>query len=105
MNAWKEKHFKSSEEVATKWTATVMSRYGTSEDVKFACVGYWSAQILVHLVDRMLTDYQSWGARIVCQQLSKDGICKVGAMAHPSFMNESHVSGVEGNRSSLIVQG
>lgn len=41
-NAWKEKHFKNSEEVASKWTATVKSRYGTSEDVKFACVGYWS---------------------------------------------------------------
>lgn len=44
----------------------------------------------------MLTYDRSWGARIVCQQLSKDGICKVGAIAHPSFMNESHVSAVEG---------
>ncbi|EUC28987.1 hypothetical protein COCCADRAFT_107727 [Bipolaris zeicola 26-R-13] len=77
MNAWKEKHHKSSEEIAAKWTAAVMSRYGTSEKTKFACVGY------------------CWGARIVCQQLSKDGICKVGAIAHPSFMNESHVSAVE----------
>lgn len=25
-------------------------------------------------------------------------MCKVGAMAHPSFMNESHVSGVDGER-------
>lgn len=38
----------------------------------------------------------SWGARFVCKQLSESGICKVGAIAHPSFMNESHVLGVDG---------
>lgn len=96
MNAWKEKHYKSSEEVAAKWTAAVMSRYGTSESTKFACVGYWSVKCLVDGIERMLTYYRSWGARIVCQHLSKVGVCKVGAMAHPSFMNESHVSAVEG---------
>lgn len=55
--------------------------------------GQWNA---FDDMKRMLTYYRSWGARIVCQQLFKDGICKVGAMAHPSFMNESHVSAVEG---------
>jgi hypothetical protein len=36
------------------------------------------------------------GARMVCQQLSKPGTCKVGAIAHPSFLKESDVSGVDG---------
>ncbi|KAI5270051.1 dienelactone hydrolase [Aureobasidium subglaciale] len=81
LKAWSEKHLHSSEDVASKWVANVMSKYGKSEGVKFACVGYWESC--------------SWGARFVCQQLSDDGICNVGAMAHPSFMNESHISGVE----------
>jgi hypothetical protein len=38
----------------------------------------------------------SWGARMVCRQLSRRGICKVGAIAHPSFLKESDVSGVDG---------
>jgi hypothetical protein len=46
---------------------------------------------------------RSWGGRIVCQQLSKNGICSVGAMAHPSFMNESHISGVAGKYNSLRI--
>ncbi|TIA47529.1 dienelactone hydrolase [Aureobasidium pullulans] len=75
--AWCGKHLKSSEEAAAKWVEAVKSTYGTSGSVKFACVGY------------------CWGARIVCQQLSKDGICKAGAIAHPSFMKESHVFGVD----------
>jgi hypothetical protein len=54
-------------------------------------------------VGRVLTCLQSWGARFVCKQLSEDGICKVGAMAHPSFMNESHVSGVEGKSQDIFV--
>jgi hypothetical protein len=33
---------------------------------------------------------------MVCQQLSKPGTCKVGAIAHPSFLKESDVSGVDG---------
>ncbi|THX83462.1 dienelactone hydrolase [Aureobasidium pullulans] len=77
--AWCDKHLKSSEEVAAKWVKAVKSRYSTSDSVKFACVGY------------------CWGARIVCQQLSKDGVCKAGAIAHPSFMKESHVFGVDGD--------
>ncbi|KAH8651263.1 dienelactone hydrolase [Xylariales sp. PMI_506] len=71
--AWKSKHLKASEEVAAKWAQDVKAKYGTSEDVKFACVGY------------------CWGARIICQQLSTEGICKAGAVAHPSFLNESDV--------------
>lgn len=47
--------------------------------------------------------FRSWGARFICQQLSKDGICKVGAMAHPSFMSESHVSVVEGKLRNAFV--
>jgi hypothetical protein len=46
---------------------------------------------------------RSWGGRIVCQQLTKNGICSVGAMAHPSFMNESHVSGVAGKYKPLRI--
>lgn len=41
LNAWKDKHFQSSEDVAKRWTASVMSRYGIPDNVKFACVGYW----------------------------------------------------------------
>jgi hypothetical protein len=36
---------------------------------------------------------------MVCQQLSKPGTCKVGAIAHPSFLKESDVSGVDGESS------
>ncbi|CAD0111444.1 unnamed protein product, partial [Aureobasidium uvarum] len=87
LKAWSEKHLKSSEEVASRWATNVMEKYGKSKAAKFACVGYWSVSGLEFL--------PIWGARIVCQQLSRDGVCKVGAMAHPSFMNESHVSGVD----------
>lgn len=44
---------------------------------------------------RLLTGL-SWGARFVARQLSAEGICKVGAVAHPSFLNESDVFGVNG---------
>ncbi|KAK2678876.1 Dienelactone hydrolase [Fusarium oxysporum f. sp. vasinfectum] len=71
--SWKNKHLKASEEAAARWVKAVKTQYGTSEDVKFASVGY------------------CWGARFVCQQLSADGICKVGAIAHPSFLKESDV--------------
>jgi len=39
--AWKSRHLTASEEVAAKWVKDVKAKYGTSEDVKFACVGYW----------------------------------------------------------------
>ncbi|KXJ88812.1 dienelactone hydrolase [Microdochium bolleyi] len=73
---WKDKHYNASEEVAAKWVADVKALHGKPEGVKFACVGY------------------CWGARFVCQQLSEQGYCKVGAIAHPSFVNESHVDKV-----------
>lgn len=75
--AWTDKHLSASETVAARWIESVRARYGKPEDVKYAAVGY------------------CWGARFVCKQLSKSGICKVGAIAHPSFMNESHVFGVD----------
>ncbi|OJJ70149.1 hypothetical protein ASPBRDRAFT_129961, partial [Aspergillus brasiliensis CBS 101740] len=62
-----------SEEVAAKWVKDVKANFGTSESVRFASVGY------------------CWGARFVCQQLSAEGICKVGAIAHPSFLKESDI--------------
>jgi acyl-CoA-binding protein len=39
--AWCGKHLKSSEEAAAKWVEAVKSIYGTSGNVRFACVGYW----------------------------------------------------------------
>lgn len=39
--AWKRRHLTASEEVATKWVKDVKTKYGLSDDVKFACVGYW----------------------------------------------------------------
>uniref|UniRef100_L7JHW0 Dienelactone hydrolase domain-containing protein n=1 Tax=Pyricularia oryzae (strain P131) TaxID=1143193 RepID=L7JHW0_PYRO1 len=66
--AWVDKHLGASEEVAKRWVQDVKAKYGTDGNVKFACVGYW--------------------------QLSAEGICKVGAVAHPSFLNESDVFGV-----------
>lgn len=39
--AWKNKHLKRTEEVADKWVQDVKAKYGSSESVKFACVGYW----------------------------------------------------------------
>ncbi|KAJ3537006.1 hypothetical protein NM208_g6484 [Fusarium decemcellulare] len=71
--AWKSRHLTASEEIAAKWVKDIKAKYGTGEDVKFACVGY------------------CWGARFVCQQLSAEGICGVGAIAHPSFLKESDV--------------
>ncbi|RAQ59960.1 dienelactone hydrolase [Aspergillus flavus] len=71
--AWKTRHLRASEEVAAKWVNGVKAQYGTTDDVKFACVGY------------------CWGARFVCQQLSAEGICKAGAIAHPSFLKESDI--------------
>ena len=40
----------------------------------------------------------SWGARFVTHQLSAEGVCQAGAIAHPSFMNESDVFKVNGKR-------
>ncbi|KAH7399178.1 dienelactone hydrolase [Phaeosphaeria sp. MPI-PUGE-AT-0046c] len=75
--AWKDKHLLASEEVAARWITSIQAKYGKAENVNYACVGY------------------CWGARFVCKQLSSSGICKAGAIAHPSFMNESHVSGIK----------
>ncbi|KAI6370829.1 hypothetical protein MCOR25_004119 [Pyricularia grisea] len=75
--AWIDKHLIASDEIAKKWVQDVKAKYGTSESVKFACVGY------------------CWGARFVARQLSVEGICKVGAVAHPSFLKESDVFGVK----------
>ena len=38
---WKNKHLRTSEEVGKKWAKDVKAKYGTSDDVQFACVGYW----------------------------------------------------------------
>ncbi|PVH99976.1 dienelactone hydrolase [Periconia macrospinosa] len=73
---WKTKHLTASEVVAAKWIEGVQAKYGKHDDVKYAAVGY------------------CWGARFVCAQLSKTGLCRVGAIAHPSFMKESHVTGL-----------
>ncbi|KAF3402485.1 hypothetical protein DPV78_004272 [Talaromyces pinophilus] len=73
MAAWSAKHLQPSEEVARDWVKNVKANYGNDGKAKFGCVGY------------------CWGARIVLQQLSDDGICLAGAIAHPSFINESHV--------------
>ncbi|KAI6441078.1 hypothetical protein MCOR07_007464 [Pyricularia oryzae] len=74
--AWVDKHLGASEEVAKRWVQDVKAKYGADGNVNFACVGY------------------CWGARFVARQLSAEGICKVGAVAHPSFLNESDVFGV-----------
>ncbi|KAF2994369.1 hypothetical protein E8E13_001534 [Curvularia kusanoi] len=71
--AWKNRHLEATEEVAARWVKGVQSKFESLSGTKFACVGY------------------CWGARFVCSQLSQGGICKVGAIAHPSFMKESHV--------------
>ncbi|KAL2213783.1 dienelactone hydrolase [Sarocladium strictum] len=73
MGAWVAKHLHPSEEVARKWVKNVKAKYGADDKVKFGAVGY------------------CWGARFVCEQLSEEGICSAGAIAHPSFVNESHV--------------
>jgi hypothetical protein len=39
--AWKTRHLGASEEVAAKWVQAVKTKYGTSDKVNFACVGYW----------------------------------------------------------------
>ncbi|KAH0199009.1 alpha/beta-hydrolase, partial [Aureobasidium melanogenum] len=62
--------------MAETWVQSVVAEYG-KQGTKFACVGY------------------CWGARFVCHQLSTQGICKVGAVAHPSFLKESHVEAVQ----------
>lgn len=71
--AWTAKHLQPTEEVALAWAKNVKAKYGNDGKAKFGAVGY------------------CFGARIVLQQLSEGGICKVGAIAHPSFMKESHV--------------
>ncbi|KAB5518015.1 dienelactone hydrolase [Coniochaeta sp. 2T2.1] len=75
--AWKTKHMNSADDIAAKWVQHVKAKYGRAGEAKFACVGY------------------CWGSRFVCRQLSETGICKVGAIAHPSFMNESHVLNID----------
>lgn len=75
--AWKNRHFSSSEEIGARWVKAVKAKFGTSESVKFVAVGY------------------CWGARFVLRQLSTNGICKVGAVAHPSFVTEGDVYGVQ----------
>ncbi|CEL06045.1 hypothetical protein ASPCAL07156 [Aspergillus calidoustus] len=74
---WKNKHMASTDSIAAKWVKDVESRYGRDGQVKFVAAGH------------------CWGARFVCTQLSTDGICKAGAIAHPSFMNESHVRNID----------
>ncbi|GKZ16494.1 hypothetical protein AbraIFM66951_000278 [Aspergillus brasiliensis] len=68
--AWKNKHMSSTDRIAAKWAQDVVAEYGKNGEV-------------------------NWGARFVCTQLSKEGFCKAGAIAHPSFMNESHVFGID----------
>ncbi|RJE19137.1 Dienelactone hydrolase family [Aspergillus sclerotialis] len=74
---WKNKHMSSTDGIAAKWVKDVEAAYGENGKVKFVCAGH------------------CWGARFVCTQLSKDGICKAGAIAHPAFMNESHVFNID----------
>ncbi|CZS75194.1 unnamed protein product [Fusarium graminearum] len=82
--SWKNKHLHASEEAAARWIKAVKAEYGTSESVKFAAVGY------------------CWGARFVTHQLSAEGICSVGAIAHPSFLNESDIFKIKGKKSIPI---
>ncbi|KAG9943731.1 alpha/beta-hydrolase, partial [Aureobasidium melanogenum] len=74
--AWTQKHLHSSEQIAETWVKSVVEEFG-GEGVKFGCVGY------------------CWGARFVCRQLSIQGTCRVGVVAHPSFLKETHVKGVQ----------
>ncbi|RAH65003.1 dienelactone hydrolase [Aspergillus aculeatinus CBS 121060] len=76
-DGWKNKHMKSSDDIAARWVKEVDAIYNKDGNVKFVCAGH------------------CWGARFVCTQLSKAGICKAGAIAHPSFINESHVSQID----------
>lgn len=39
--AWKNRHFSSSEEIGARWVKAVKAKFGTSESVKFVAVGYW----------------------------------------------------------------
>ncbi|KAH7325545.1 dienelactone hydrolase [Stachybotrys elegans] len=73
LGAWTAKHLHPSEEIGRQWVKNVKAKYGNDGKTKFGCVGY------------------CWGARFVLEQLSDDGICVAGAIAHPSFVNESHV--------------
>ncbi|KAG9664705.1 alpha/beta-hydrolase, partial [Aureobasidium melanogenum] len=74
--AWTQKHLHSSEVIAEIWVKSVVEEFA-GEGVRFGCVGY------------------CWGARFVSHQLSTHGICKVGVIAHPSFLKETHVEGVQ----------
>ncbi|KAF5672324.1 dienelactone hydrolase [Fusarium heterosporum] len=78
LQAWSAKHLQPSEEVAREWAKNVKAKYGNDSKTKFGCVGY------------------CWGARIVLQQLTDEGICTVGAIAHPSFVKENHVQNSKG---------
>nr|AMB48858.1 dienelactone hydrolase [Fusarium camptoceras] len=75
--AWCAKHMTPSEEIAYKWTKAVKAKYDNDGKTKFGCVGYWYVKLINVL-------------------LSEGGICSVGAIAHPSFMNESHVQNSKG---------
>ncbi|CEI63571.1 unnamed protein product [Fusarium venenatum] len=81
--SWKDKHLHASEEAAARWVKAVKAEYATSDAVKFAAVGY------------------CWGARFVTHQLSAEGICQVGAIAHPSFLNESDVFKVKADHHTV----
>ncbi|TLS22465.1 uncharacterized protein PpBr36_09903, partial [Pyricularia pennisetigena] len=72
-NARVNKHLGASDEVGKKWIQDVKAKYGSSESVKFVCLGR---------------------SRFVARQLNAEGIGKAGTVAHPSFLNESDVLGV-----------
>ncbi|KAH7041518.1 dienelactone hydrolase [Microdochium trichocladiopsis] len=79
LGAWAAKHLTASEDVGREWVKNVKAQYGNGGKTKFGCVGY------------------CWGARFVCVQLSDGGICSAGAIAHPSFVKESHVQNSKGS--------
>jgi len=69
------------------WNAEVKAKYGGGNK-KFACVGYCALTPL-RLRTTLMRDL-GYGAPYVCDSLAKDGICSVGAFAHPAFLKESH---------------
>ncbi|OJZ84839.1 hypothetical protein ASPFODRAFT_62710 [Aspergillus luchuensis CBS 106.47] len=75
--SWKNKHMESTDRIAAKWVKDVEAEHGRNEEANSFAPGI------------------GWGARFVCAQLSKDGICRAGAIAHPSFINESHVFAID----------
>ncbi|KAK3675168.1 hypothetical protein LTR78_005102 [Recurvomyces mirabilis] len=73
--AWLDKHMEFSNPATPKWNAEVKAKYGGGNK-KFACVGY------------------CYGAPYVCDSLARDGVCTVGAFAHPAFLKESHFENI-----------